>query len=372
MNMHILFPLIVTLFFAMVHYLGYTRVVCRLHVAAPIRTLFKYLLILNMTAIVGYLSSRYLLSPPWLLYFALSLSIGVGFLLFFGTLVYEILHLLQRLAPFDKEKRTFFKRFSDLGFLALGSGYIGAGVLEGSKDPAVTFVDVAQGRFGGRSYRIVQISDMHIGGLIDRDFVRRSVETINALEADLVAITGDLSDAHIETLKEAVDELRHLKSRYGTFYVVGNHEYFHDLASTVRYLKTLGIHVLENRSVPINGDFHIAGVHDLFGYRAGIYEPDIVQAMGQIPRNTPTLLLAHQPKFIDYLEGFEPSLMLSGHTHGGQIWPFGYLVSLAQPFVRGLHELGPNRHLYVNSGIGFWGPPMRLGSSSEITCITWS
>lgn len=367
-----MFPLMLILFFTAVHYLAHSRVVARLHITPRTRQALTNLLMLNMAGIVGYLASRYLISIPHALYFALSLSIGIGFLLFFGTLVYEFLHLVQRLAPFDPSKRTFFKRSSDLGFLALGSGYIAAGVAEGSKDPVVTFVDVAQERFGGRSYRIVQISDMHIGGLIDRDFVRRSVETVNALEADLVAITGDLTDAHIDTIRDAVEELGGLKSRYGTYYVVGNHEYFHDVEATVRYLKTLGITVLQNSSLPINDDFYIAGVYDLFGYRAGIFEPDIAQAMGEIPAGFPTLLLAHQPKYLEHLSGFEPSLILSGHTHGGQIWPFGYLVSLAQPFVRGLHPLGPNRHIYVNSGIGFWGPPMRLGSSAEITCITWS
>ena len=218
---------------------------------------------------VGYVASRYAFSPPRSLYFLFSLSIGIGFALFIGGVVYELLHLLQRFAPFNEEKRTFFKRTSDLGFLALGSAYIGAGIREGFKDPVVNFIEVKQNRFGGKPYTIVQISDMHIGGLIDREFVAKSVAAINALQPDLIAITGDLSDAHIEVVKEAIDELRHLQSRYGTYYVVGNHEYFHSIDATIAYLKTLGIHVLENSALPINDDFYIAGVYDLFGYRAG-------------------------------------------------------------------------------------------------------
>jgi predicted MPP superfamily phosphohydrolase len=367
-----MFPLILILFFAAVHALAYTRVVRHLHVKPKTRSWLKYLLLLNLAGIVGYLASRYALSPPRSLYFALSLSIGIGFLLFIGTILYEFLRLLQKHVPFDDRKRAFFKRSTDLGFLSLGSAYVGAGIFEGSKEPVVQFVRVEQNRFNGRSYRVVQISDMHIGGLIDRAFVERSVEAINALEPDLIAITGDLCDAHVDLLRDSIDELRRLKSRYGTYYVVGNHEYFHDVAATIAHLKTLGIHVLENSSVPINGDFYIAGVHDLFGYRADTFAPDISRATENIPPSAPTLLLAHQPKYIEHLQGFEPSLMLCGHTHGGQIWPFGYLVSLAQPYVKGLHALDRDRHIYVNSGIGFWGPPMRLGSSAEITCITWS
>ncbi len=367
-----LFPLIITLFFSMVHYLGYTRIIRHLHVSARTKTVFKILLILNMIGIIGYLLSRYLFSPPKTLYFILSLSIGVGFILFLSIVLYELLHFLQRRIPFDPQKRAFFKRSSDLGFLGLGSAYFSAAVIEGSKDPIATFVTVEQNRFDGKSYRIVQISDMHIGGLIDREFVAKSVTMVNALQPDLVCITGDLSDAHIDQIKEAVDELRQLKSRFGTYYVVGNHEYFHSLESTVAHLKALGIHVLENRSTLINGDFYIVGVYDLFGFRALHHLPDIAQAAQGIPHNTPTLLLAHQPKYVDYLGDFTPSLILSGHTHGGQIWPFHYLVKLVQPYLKGLYTLGDNHHIYVNSGIGFWGPPMRLGSNAEITCISWS
>lgn len=370
--MKTLFPLIATLFFAMVHYLTYTRVVSHLQIQPRTRTLLKYFLIFNILGIISYLFSRYLFSPPRYLYFLLSLTVGVGFLLFISTIVYELLHLTQRLIPFNPQKRAFFKRTSDLGFLSLGSAYLGAAIWEGSKEPVVEFVDVNQNRFGGKSYRIVQISDMHIGGLIDKEFVAQSVKKINTLTPDLIAITGDLSDAHVDQIKDAIDELRHLKSRFGTFYVIGNHEYFHSLKETIAYIKTLDIQVLENSALSINNDFYIAGVYDLFGFRTNTYTPDIAQAMSDIPPQMPTLLLAHQPKFVEYLEGFTPSLILSGHTHGGQIWPFHYLVTLAQPYLKGLYPLPENRHIYVNSGIGFWGPPMRLGAQAEITCITWS
>lgn len=369
--MKILFPFIVTIFFAMVHYLSYTRVIQKLHVKATTRTFLNYALVVNMIGITGYLASRYALNPPKLLYFFLSLSIGVGFLIFMATILYELLHAIQRVVPFKEEKRRFFKRSTDIAFLAAGTAYLGAGILEGSKEPIVNFVPIKQNRFGKNPYTIVQISDLHVGGLIDKEFIAKSVATVNRLNPDVIAITGDLSDAHIDLLKETIDELRHLKSRYGTYYVVGNHEYFHSIEATIAHMKTLNIHVLENSAVKIN-DFYIAGVYDLFGYRANTHVPDITKAMGAIPPDAPTLLLAHQPKYVEYLEGFTPSLILSGHTHGGQLWPFGYLVSLAQPYLKGLYSLGNNRHIYVNSGIGFWGPPMRLGSHSEITCITWS
>jgi uncharacterized protein len=271
----------------MVHYLGYTRIVSHLHITPSTKKGLSLLLILNMAAIIGYLLSRYLLSPPKTLYFLLSLSIGVGFILFMGLIVYELLHLLQRRLPFDPAKRSFFKRASDIGFLTLGSAYLGAGVAEGSKDPSVVFVDVDQNRFEGRSYRIVQISDMHIGGLIDRAFVAKSVAAINALKPDLITITGDLSDAHIDLIQEAVDELRHLKSTYGTFYVIGNHEYFHSLEDTMTHIESLGIHLLGNRSHRINDDFYILGVYDVFGFRAGHHIPDIAQAMAGINPDTP-------------------------------------------------------------------------------------
>lgn len=369
--MKLLFPLILTTFFAMVHYLGYSRIIKHLHVKQRSRRLLTWLLGVNFLFILGYVAARYLLYMPKWLYFVLSLSVGIGFVLLVSLVFYEFLHLLQRLIPFEDEKRRFFKRASDLGFLSLGSAYVGTSVYEGSKRPVVRQIRLEHQRFGGEKYRIVQISDMHIGGLVERAFVRESVSMINALEPDLVVITGDLTDMAIGQISDAIDEFRGLRSRYGTYYVPGNHEYFHGIEETLAYLEKMGIHVLGNRAVPI-GKFWIVGVYDVFGFRSGKYVPDITEATKSVPHGAHTLLLAHQPRYLEHLGAFEPSLMLSGHTHGGQIWPFGHLVKLVQPYLKGLHPLGENRHIYVNSGIGFWGPPMRLGTSAEITCIDWS
>ncbi|MEA3372838.1 MAG: metallophosphoesterase [Campylobacterota bacterium] len=369
--MKLLFPLILTTFFALVHYLGYSRIVKKLHVKEITVKWLTWLLVLNFIGITGYVAARYLLYLPQALYFMLSLSVGVGFILFVSLILYEVLHLLQRSLPFRDEKRAFFKRVSDLGFLSLGTGYIGASVYEGSKRPVVEYVSVDQKRFDGQSYRVVQISDMHVGGLIDHDFVRESVATINRLNPDLVVITGDLTDMPIEKITEAVDELAHLESRFGTYYIPGNHEYFHGIEATLAYLKKIGIKVLENSAEQIEA-FWIVGVYDVFGYRYDKYIPDIKEATKELPEDAHSLLLAHQPRYLENLEGFKPSLMLSGHTHGGQIWPFGHLVKLVQPYLKGLHALDNDRHIYVNSGIGFWGPAMRLGTEAEITCIDWS
>ena len=115
--------------------------------------------------------------------------------------------------------------------------------------------------------------------------------------------------------------------------------------------------------------FNLAGVYDLFGYRMGSYEPNLSQALAQKVTESPTVLLAHQPKFI-YEVKSGVDLMLSGHTHGGQIYPFRFLVALNQPYISGLHQHTKELQIYVSKGTGFWGPPMRLGASSEITCMT--
>ena len=176
----------------------------------------------------------------------------------------------------------------------------------------------------------------------------------------------DLSGGDIEN---NLNELKNIKSQYGTYFIVGNHEYFHGARDIMDYLMSINIHVLENSNYYIGEKdigFNLAGVYDIFGYKANYLKPDINKALIGTS-NSPTVLLAHQPKFID--EVVNVDLVLSGHTHGGQIFPFNYLVKLAQPYIKGLHQHNEHTQIYVNKGTGFWGPPMRLGATAEITKI---
>ena len=366
----ILFPTILILLFLLIHYLGYRRIVLRLHLSDAIRKFLMLLLGANYLGVLGYVGGRYFFDLPNGLYFLCSLSIGIGFIILPGFLLYESLHLLHRLLPFEPEKREFLKKSLDTGFMGLGAGYLGMGLFDGETTPAIFRVRIDQGRFD-RPIRIAQISDLHIGGLIGRDFVRSLVEMINAEKVDLVAITGDLIDTTIDKNREAVEELLKLKSRYGTFYVVGNHEYFHGIEKILEYLRSTTIRVLENSSVNV-ANFHVVGLYDLFGKRYGAFLPDPAKASEGIGPAEPTLLLMHQPRGIYDLGELHPSLILSGHTHGGQLWPFGELVGLVQPYIKGLHRLGRQSAIYVNRGVGYWGPPMRIGARAEVTIIEWS
>ena len=249
--------------------------------------------------------------------------------------------------------------------LALSTSYVTAAAYEGSKEPAVNVVELHSFDFS-----IVQISDLHIGGLIDRAFVKSSVQKINALKPDIVCITGDLIDTALDDIKDTIRELDKIKTKYGIYYILGNHEYFHDPLKIIEFIQTTKLTLLLNESIQIDAlNLNIVGVSDLIGYRTDMLKPDIHKAFSQCNKNYKTLLLAHQPKFVEYLENYTPELILSGHTHGGQIWPFEYLVRLQQPYVKGLHKLPNKGHIYVNSGIGFWGPPMRLDSQAEIAYI---
>src|SRR5262245_41018174 len=218
---------------------------------------------------------------------------------------------------------------------------------------------------------IVQVSDIHVGGAtIGRKFVESMVDAINALDPDLVAITGDLVDGSVRKLKEHVAPLEKLKSRYGSYFVTGNHEYYSGVEPWCEELAGLGIRVLRNERVSIgNGDesFDLAGIDDMEARRFG-RPPNLEQAVAGRDPNRELVLLAHEPRAGFEAERHGVGLQLSGHTHGGQIWPWTYLVYLQQPIVAGLARIGQTQ-VYVSRGTGYWGPPLRLRAPSEITKI---
>ena len=221
--------------------------------------------------------------------------------------------------------------------------------------------------------RIVQLSDVHVGPTIHKSFIETIVAQTNALNPDVIAITGDLVDGTVEDLAEHTAPLAQLRARYGVYFVTGNHEYYSGAEAWCSELRRLGIVVLRNERVSIGGDdasFDLAGTddHSAKGFGDGHGENLAKALHGRDPERE-LVLLAHQPKTILQAQDHGVGLQLSGHTHGGQIWPWTYLVRLQQPVVAGLAQFGKSL-VYVSSGTGYWGPPMRLGAPAEITELT--
>ena len=219
-------------------------------------------------------------------------------------------------------------------------------------------------------FRIVQISDIHVGPTIKQEYLQAIVERVNALQPDVVAITGDLVDGSVPELSRHVAPLANLRARHGVYFVTGNHEYYAGVHPWLAELRRLGIRVLQNEHVVLTHDaasLVLAGVTD---YTAHHFDPshrsDPAAALAGAPERVSRVLLAHQPRTAPAaaLAGFD--LQISGHTHGGQFLPWSLFVPLQQPYVAGLHQLG-RMQVYVSRGTGYWGPPKRIGAPSEIS-----
>jgi len=221
--------------------------------------------------------------------------------------------------------------------------------------------------------KVVQISDIHIGPSLNRHWLRRLVERVNALEPDVVAVTGDLVDGSVRRLRDEVAPLSGLRAPLGVYYVTGNHEYYHGGPSWVAEVERLGLTVLHNEHRVVEREgarLTVAGVTDLEGGRfdsSHACRPDL--ALAGAPEGVPRLLLAHQPRAAVLARGLGVDLQLSGHTHGGQMFPFMFFVKLQQPVIRGLATIAGVR-VYTHRGTGYWGPPLRLGPTPEIAVLT--
>ena len=309
---------------------------------------------------------------------------GTGFLLLVSALIADVVAWVgsgaiqvtfrrKQEPETDSGRRQLLARGAAGAVSVAGLGLGGAALRGGLGEVEVKEVPVRLERLPGAldGFSIVQLTDVHVGPTIGRRFVDQVVEKANLQRPDAVVITGDLVDGSVAELARHVEPLARLKARHGVFFCLGNHEYYSGAESWVEHLRKLGIRVLRNDRVSIGdaaASFDLAGVDDYKAERFG-HAPDLARAVAGRDPERELVLLAHQPAEIERAARHAVGLQISGHTHGGQIWPFNNLVSLAQPYVNGLHRHGPHTQIYVSCGTGYWGPPMRLGAPAEVTKI---
>ena len=277
--------------------------------------------------------------------------------------------------PPDPERRRFLITSMNLGIVGIAAALTGYGVFEARRRPGVVEVSVSVDGLPDDldGFRIVQITDIHVGPTVKRDWVETVVDVVNGLSPDLIACTGDLADGAVSWLRDDVAPLVDLSARHGAYFVTGNHEYYSGVHAWLKEVERLGFKVLVNEHDVVQrgrGRAVIAGVTDSMG---GRFHPghvsDPMKAISGAPEANVKLLLAHRPQsvFDAVRAGFD--VQLSGHTHGGQIFPWSLLVPLMEPYVSGLHT-HQGMWIYVSRGTGYWGPPVRVGQPSEVTVIT--
>lgn len=379
----LLFFSVMTAIWVFAHYYVGRRLVGPWHAPPARKKRAKFVLwslapLAPLTLLVG----RALEGVDWLrpLLWAGYVYMGLFFLIFGFIVVRDVLFILGRLGrrilrreP-DMDRRRFLTNATNAGALGAAGAVTGWGLAEAVRAVEVTEVDVPIEGLPPQldGYRIAQISDVHIGPLLKKPFLESVVSTVNGLEADLVAVTGDLVDGTVDDLRPHVAPLGELQGRDGVFFCTGNHEYYWDAFAWIDHVRTLGLEPLINDHRVVDKDgakLLVAGCTD---YRADRIAPehatDPAGAKAGADDHDVSILLAHQPKSIHAAAEAGYTLQLSGHTHAGQFFPVSLFVGLVHPFSEGLGKEG-DTWIYVNRGTGWWGPPLRAGVPAEITLL---
>ena len=292
--------------------------------------------------------------------------------------VWSVLSLLLRLALFvagvEDPARS---RVVAAAVVVVTVALLVWGFAEAMRVPRLKTVDITVPGLGGGldGLRVAMITDTHYGPIDRRRWSAAVVDRVNAVGADVVCHVGDIADGTVEMREEQAKPLADVEAKLARVYVTGNHEYFGEAQGWLDYMQGIGWQALHNRHIVVErgGDqLVIAGVDDETAKDSGVagHGADLAAALSGADRTLPVLLLAHQPKQIPQAVSAGVDLQISGHTHGGQIWPFNLLVRLDQPVVHGLSRHGPRTQLYTSRGTGFWGPPFRVFAPSEITVLT--
>jgi len=300
------------------------------------------------------------------------LSLGLIWLLFSLSVLGNVLRLVLALSGVDSAA-GIVSGVVLVAFAALAA----YGMVEARRVPRLKELDVVLPRLGAGldGLRFAIITDTHFGPLNRTKWSEKVVEVVNELDADVVAHAGDLADGSVAKRAQQVAPLGKVRAKLGKFYITGNHEYFGEAQAWLDHMRDLGWEPLHNRHLPVSqgGDTLVfAGIDDPTGAASGLpgHGPDLPAALDGVAASTPVVLLAHQPKQVKQAAEAGIDLQISGHTHGGQIWPFHLLVRLDQPVLAGLSRHGERTQLYTSRGTGFWGPPLRVFAPSEITLLT--
>jgi predicted MPP superfamily phosphohydrolase len=354
----------------------------RLIPAAPVGMPFKWLAALLLAASVLLIplgmAARVIRRQPlsdrlaWVGLSAMGYFSSLLMLTVLRDVALAVLELVGRL-PGVGIAAAGFAAPSALGVPALALLLTARGLYNARQNASVKRVDVPVAGLAAalHGFTIVQISDIHIGPTIKRDYVAKIVAAVNALEPDLIAVTGDVVDGSVPQLAAHAQPLAALTARHGAFLVTGNHEYYAGAEPWIVEFRRLGLTVLMNEHVVVDHDGAQAIVAGVTDFSAGHFDPahrsDPAKALHGAPLDVMfRLLLAHQPRSAPAASKAGFTLQLSGHTHGGQFLPWNFFVRLQQPFVHGLEKLN-DLWVYTSRGTGYWGPPMRLAAPSEIT-----
>jgi hypothetical protein len=312
-------------------------------------------------------------------------AVAVGDLVRLGLGVQSWLTPARRVAPtpaiddpgpeVDEARRTFITRTLPWSIVAGGGVLTGYGVFRAFTPPEVTELALPLAKLPKTldGLTIVQLTDLHVGSFIGPRLIQQLVDQTNALKPDVIVITGDLVDGDVPRLGPTVARLAGLRARFGTFFVTGNHDYYSGDVAWTRFLEEIGLTVLRNRRVEIGdggGRFDLAGVDDWSGARrGGTTGYDLDAALAGRDPDRAAVLLAHQPANFEVAAEHGVDLQISGHTHGGQLFPMTRMIGLNWKYHRGLYR-HQDSHIYVSRGCGFWGPPARVGSPPEIVKLT--
>ncbi|KAA6225566.1 metallophosphoesterase [Campylobacter sp. LR264d] len=365
----LIFSFVVLLIFAVANVYIYKRLICKFFLFTHLKPLFIVIFSLLFICQVFFLAVRKveLLSND--IYSFLSMLYAPTYCLFFITLILDILRLLYYFTGKQKLKCPFTRSIFELLIIGLSSYLAYFSIYSAIKIPDIKEVEIKLPKLK-QDLKIAMLTDIHLGKNLHKEFLNALIEKVNAQNVDMVVIVGDLVDTNVKEIESYISDLDLFNTKFGVYYSLGNHEYYRGVYEIIELLKTkTKMNILINENIDL-GFINIAGLGDLAGLQnRGILGPDLQRVKVDMDFSKPSILLAHQPKTALLYDLSDFDLILSGHTHGGQIFPFMFLVELNQGFISGLHELGKQTQIFISTGAGFWGPSLRMLTQSEIVIL---